>query len=119
MVYSRTQILQKEVFFFELIDRIPREKLTHLKAIVFVRCTDENERLICDHLQDPTFLSYNLCKSFHLAPRVFSSFCATKVKLAKRYGGDGRGQVGMAFKSYFYHLHLVSSSRACFLQLTI
>jgi hypothetical protein len=63
MVYSRTQILQKEVFFFELINNIPQEKLTHLKAIVFVRCTDENVKLICQHLQQPTFLSYNLCKS--------------------------------------------------------
>ena len=62
MVYSRTQILQKEVFFFELINNIPSEKLTHLKAIVFVRCTDENVKLICQHLHKPTFLSYNLCK---------------------------------------------------------
>ena len=47
MIYSRTQILQKEVFFIDVIDNIPAEKLMHLKAIFFVRCTDENVAKIC------------------------------------------------------------------------
>ena len=47
MVYSRTQILQKEVFFIDTIDNIPSEKLMHLKAVFFVRCTDTNIKLIC------------------------------------------------------------------------
>ena len=47
MVYSRTQILQKEVFFIDTIDNIPSEKLMHLKAVFFVRCTDANIKLIC------------------------------------------------------------------------
>ena len=34
----------------------------HLKAIFFLRCTDENVQKICNQLQNPTFSSYNLCK---------------------------------------------------------
>jgi len=41
LVYSRTQILQKEVFFIDTIDKIPEEKLTHLKAVFFCRPTEE------------------------------------------------------------------------------
>jgi len=50
MVYSRTQILQKEVFFIDVIDNIPAEKLMHLKAIFFTRCTEENSAKICAQL---------------------------------------------------------------------
>jgi len=35
MVYSRTEILQKEVFFIDTLDNLPEEKLLHLKAVVF------------------------------------------------------------------------------------
>ena len=62
MVYSRTQILQKEVFFIDIIDNIPAEKLMHLKAIFFTRCTEENVSKICAKLGNPIFSSYNLCK---------------------------------------------------------
>jgi len=60
LVYSRTQILQKEVFFIETLDKIPEEKLMHLKAVVFCRCNDANTTKICEELVDPTFSSYNL-----------------------------------------------------------
>lgn len=62
MVYSRTQILQKEVFFIETIDNIPSEKLMHLKAVFFVRCSEQNIKLICQQLKEPIFSSYYLCK---------------------------------------------------------
>jgi len=39
----------------------------HLKAIVFVRCTDENVQKICNELRNPTFSSYNLYFSNTLA----------------------------------------------------
>ena len=48
MIYSRTQILQKEVFFIDVIDNVPLEKLMHLKAIFFLRCTDENVQKVCN-----------------------------------------------------------------------
>ncbi len=60
LVYSRTTILQKEVFYIEVIDNIPDEKLTHLKALFFLRCTDDNLQKVCNELKDPTFSQYSL-----------------------------------------------------------
>ena len=40
LIYSKTSILQKEVFLICKLDQIPIEKLTHMKAVVFCRCTD-------------------------------------------------------------------------------
>lgn len=62
MIYSRTEILQKEVFFIDLIENAPTEKLQHLKAVVFCRCTERNLSLIMKQLAQPVFQSYFLCK---------------------------------------------------------
>ncbi len=50
LVYSRTQILQKEVFFIETLDKIPEEKLTHLKAVFFCRPIEDSVQRICREL---------------------------------------------------------------------
>ena len=39
MVYSQSEILQKEVYLFERIDVPSRETMKHLKAITFLRPT--------------------------------------------------------------------------------
>ena len=70
IAYSKTQILQKEVFYIETIDKIQPEKLTHLKAIFCLRATDENVAKICAELEDPKFSHYHLCKAF-LPVRLF------------------------------------------------
>ena len=54
--------MQKEVFFIETLENLPQEKLMHLKAVVFCRCTQENVNLICQQLKDPIFSQYFLCK---------------------------------------------------------
>ena len=61
MVYSRTSILQKEVFLMTTIDQIPDEKLTHLKSIFFCRLTEKNVKLICSEISgNPKFSQYNM-----------------------------------------------------------
>lgn len=63
LVFSRTSLLQKEVFLIGTIDNIPEEKLTHLKVIVLCRNTDRNVSLLCRELSEqPKFAQYNLCK---------------------------------------------------------
>lgn len=42
MVYTQSQILQKEVFLFEKIDQANREVMGHLKAVCFLRPTEES-----------------------------------------------------------------------------
>uniref|UniRef100_A0A803TN58 Uncharacterized protein n=1 Tax=Anolis carolinensis TaxID=28377 RepID=A0A803TN58_ANOCA len=39
MVYTQSEILQKEVYLFERIDSPNRESMKHLKAICFLRPT--------------------------------------------------------------------------------
>lgn len=39
MVYTQSEILQKEVYLFERIDSANREVMKHLKAICFLRPT--------------------------------------------------------------------------------
>ena len=34
----------------------------HLKAVFFVRCSEQNIKLICQQLKEPVFSSYYLCK---------------------------------------------------------
>lgn len=61
LVYSRTQILQQEVFLIGTLDDLPTEKLTHLRAVFFCRPTDRNLALIASELSDrPKFSAYNL-----------------------------------------------------------
>ena len=62
MVYSQSEILQKEVFLFERVDNQARETMKHLKAICFVRPTKVRLSLIFFFvnikLEYETFLHY-------------------------------------------------------------
>lgn len=78
LVYSRTNILQKEVFFIEKIDNLRNEKLTHLKSIYFLRCTEDNLNRIVQELQEPKFSSYNLCKSLFNPIQIFQILLVMK-----------------------------------------
>jgi len=60
LVYSQSQILQKEVYLFERLDSEGRELMAHLKAIVFVRPTPENCQLLDQELRKPKYGEYHL-----------------------------------------------------------
>jgi len=60
MVFSQSQILQKEVYLFEKIDQKNRELMAHLKAICFLRPTIENFQLLQAELKDPKYGEYHL-----------------------------------------------------------
>jgi vacuolar protein sorting-associated protein 45 len=61
VAFSQSEILQKEVYLFELLDTPTREVMTHLKAICFVRPTQENLFLLRDELRKPKYEQYHLC----------------------------------------------------------
>jgi hypothetical protein len=65
MVLSQSDILEKDVFLTEYIDVEKRERMVHLKAIVFVRPTKQNIDLLCKELKKPHYGEYYLCKSQH------------------------------------------------------
>jgi vacuolar protein sorting-associated protein 45 len=62
VVYSQSELLQKEVFLVELIDSISKsnEPMSHLKAVYFLRSTTTNIQLMKRQLANPRFGEYHL-----------------------------------------------------------
>ncbi|RDX90432.1 Vacuolar protein sorting-associated protein 45-like protein [Mucuna pruriens] len=62
VVYSQSELLQKEVFLVELVDSISKsnESMSHLKAIYFLRPTSENIQFLRRQLANPRFGEYHL-----------------------------------------------------------
>lgn len=58
MVYSQSEILQKEVFLFERIDSTGRESMRHLRCICFLRPTKENIDYLVKELKSPKYGLY-------------------------------------------------------------
>ncbi|XP_073744588.1 vacuolar protein sorting-associated protein 45 isoform X6 [Callorhinus ursinus] len=58
MVYTQSEILQKEVYLFERIDSQNREIMKHLKAICFLRPTKENVDYLIQELRRPKYSIY-------------------------------------------------------------
>ena len=60
MVYTQSEILEKEIYLVDRIETPNREKMVHLKAVMFVRPTEANVQLICDELKEPKYGQYYL-----------------------------------------------------------
>jgi len=64
VVYSQSELLQKEVFLVELVDSKSKESMAHLKAVYFLRPTLENIQHVRRQLAAPRFGEYHLCMLF-------------------------------------------------------
>ncbi|XP_039267692.2 vacuolar protein sorting-associated protein 45-like [Styela clava] len=69
MVYAQSEILQQQVYMFERLESMKRDPLKSLKAIVFVRPTVENVRLLSQELKSPKYGQYYLYFS-HVLSKV-------------------------------------------------
>ncbi|XP_054711867.1 vacuolar protein sorting-associated protein 45-like isoform X2 [Uloborus diversus] len=58
MAFAQSEILQKEVFLFEMLDVVRSEPMKHLKCIVFLRPTKENIELLACELKYPRYGQY-------------------------------------------------------------
>uniref|UniRef100_A0A3Q0R709 Vacuolar protein sorting-associated protein 45 n=1 Tax=Amphilophus citrinellus TaxID=61819 RepID=A0A3Q0R709_AMPCI len=58
VVYTQSEILQKEVYLFERIDSQNRDCMKHLKAICFLRPTKENVAHLIQELRRPKYSVY-------------------------------------------------------------
>ncbi|XP_075213228.1 vacuolar protein sorting 45 isoform X1 [Lycorma delicatula] len=59
MVYSQSEILQKEVYLFERLDSGGKlEPMKHLKCIAYLRPTKENVALLSNELRNPKYGVY-------------------------------------------------------------
>lgn len=61
MICSQSQILKKDVYLIEMIHKQSKEPLLHLKAIYFVRPTQENLKAIKENIKNPRFSEFYLC----------------------------------------------------------
>ena len=71
VVFSQSEILQQEVYLFELLEAPNREVMTHLKAICLLRPTPENLFLLTDELRKPKYEEYHLCTHFSITKNSF------------------------------------------------
>uniref|UniRef100_A0A8D3C1N3 Vacuolar protein sorting-associated protein 45 n=1 Tax=Scophthalmus maximus TaxID=52904 RepID=A0A8D3C1N3_SCOMX len=58
VVYTQSEILQREVYLFERIDSQSRDSMKHLKAICFLRPTKENVEHLIQELRRPKYSVY-------------------------------------------------------------
>lgn len=58
VVFSQSEILQKEVFLFERLESQSRERMKHLKALCFLRPTQENVEHLIQELRRPKYSVY-------------------------------------------------------------
>ncbi|XP_074639862.1 vacuolar protein sorting-associated protein 45-like [Acropora palmata] len=71
MVYTQSEVLQKEVYLFERVDSSGRESMKHLKAICFLRPTKENIEHLCSELKNPKYGVYHIYFSnFVIKPNI-------------------------------------------------
>ena len=64
MAYSQSEILQKEVYLFEQIDKLAGAgpNMKHMKCVVFLRPSQENVHLLASELKTPRYGIYYICK---------------------------------------------------------
>ncbi|KAJ4965913.1 hypothetical protein NE237_017762 [Protea cynaroides] len=60
VVFSQSDLLQKEVFLVEMVDSTSKESMSHLKAVYFLRPTSENIQHLRRQLPRPRFGEYHL-----------------------------------------------------------
>lgn len=60
MVFSQSEILQKEVFLVERIDAEGSERMRHMNAICLLRPTDKNFILLSEELRQPKYHEYHI-----------------------------------------------------------
>eukprot|EP00662_Eupelagonemidae_sp_cell21_P050173 gene50173-62385_t len=75
-VYSFNEILQKDLYLIERLKNDQRTRQGHLKAVVFVRPTQENIDLLRTELQSPLYGEYYLFFSNVLEPRHLEQLAA-------------------------------------------
>ncbi|XP_075233772.1 vacuolar protein sorting-associated protein 45-like [Lycorma delicatula] len=76
MVYSQSEILQKEVYLFERLDSGGKlEPMKHLKCIAYLRPTKENVALLSNELRNPKYGIIDPCP--HPYSHTFLSYVST------------------------------------------
>jgi vacuolar protein sorting-associated protein 45 len=73
MVYSQTQVLEKEVYLIETLDSLNKKahiNMPHLKAAVFIQPTESNLTALLTEIREPKFSEYHIFFSNIVPPDV-------------------------------------------------
>uniref|UniRef100_UPI00358E64FE vacuolar protein sorting-associated protein 45-like n=1 Tax=Myxine glutinosa TaxID=7769 RepID=UPI00358E64FE len=62
VAFAQSELLQKEVYLFEHLGVGSRDSMQHLRAICFLRPTQDNVDLLCRELQHPKYGAYVICE---------------------------------------------------------
>ncbi|KAJ1569096.1 vacuolar protein sorting-associated protein 45 [Cladochytrium tenue] len=60
IVVTQSQLLAREVYLVDRVDNRSREKMKHLKCIIFVRPSPESIQALVEELRDPSYGDYYL-----------------------------------------------------------
>ena len=60
MAFTVSQLYARDVFLLEMLSAEKRERMPHLKAVVFVRPTPETLSLLVDELRNPKYSEYHI-----------------------------------------------------------
>ena len=66
IVYNQSDLGQKGVYLYELLNVERKQKMKHLNAIVYIRPTQENVAALCRELERPAFCAYYVYFSYYL-----------------------------------------------------
>ncbi|KAG7255502.1 hypothetical protein CRUP_038542, partial [Coryphaenoides rupestris] len=80
MVYSQSEILQKEVYLLERLDSQNRDNMKHLKAICYLRPTKENVESLIQELRRPK-MNVSLAGRHYVSRMLETSGSGMKVLL--------------------------------------
>ena len=61
LICSQSQILKKNVYLIETMEKASTEKLLHLSVIYFIRPTEDNLYKLANEIKNPRFREYNIC----------------------------------------------------------
>jgi vacuolar protein sorting-associated protein 45 len=91
MVYSQSQIMEKEVYLVELLNSGKTDRMPHLKAAVFIQPTPESVTALCRELTDPRSSEYH----------VFFSNVVHQDLLQQLAAADGEHEVVRQVQEYY------------------
>ena len=111
MVYSQTQVLEKEIYLVETLESLhskPHANMMHLKAAVFVQPTESNLTHLMNEVRDPKFCEYHIYFSNIVPPDVLLRLARADenevIKQVQEYYADF-----MAINEDLFHLGVENS----------
>jgi vacuolar protein sorting-associated protein 45 len=107
MVYSQTQILEKEVYLVELLGK-KHEQMNHLKAAIYIQPTEANIILLTKELKEPRFSEYHIFFSNIITEDLLNRLARADEHEVVRQVQEYYAEF-MAINEDFFHLGLENS----------